>query len=215
MNKINILIVDDHKIVRQGLKALLIGEKEIKIVAEASDFIEVSEILKTITPDIIILDISLPQKCGIEIAEEITNNHPNIKTIMLSANVNEENIIKSIKAGAKGFLPKDTSKEEFVNAVKAVFSGNEYFGDEISQIIYKSYVKIIKSPKEESPNLTEREIEIIKLIGESLSHKQIADKLSISIRTVETHKKNILEKLNLQNSVDIVKYAIKNGIITL
>jgi len=215
MEKIHIIIVDDHKIVRQGLKALLIGEKQIKIIAEAASADELFEELKNKTPNLIVLDIGLPGISGIDIAKTLSREYPRIKTIMLSANIDEENITASVKAGANGFLPKDTSREELIEAVTKVYSGQDYFGEGISHIIYKSYVKTIKSKKNPAVALSEREIEVVKLLCEGLGHKQIAEKLFISVRTVETHKKNILEKLNLQNSVELVKFAIKTGMIEL
>jgi DNA-binding NarL/FixJ family response regulator len=217
MNSIKIVIVDDHQIVRDGIRAMLLPNKNIKIVGEAADYDGLMRILKVETPDVIILDISLPGKSGIEITRELIEGNNETKILILSANTDEESIIEVIKAGAKGFLPKDTSKDEFLVALNLVYNEEGYFGEKLSKIIYKSYiqhVKSIKSPEQEIC-LSEREIEIIKLLAEGITSKEIADRLFISSRTVETHKNNIIKKLNLKNLVELLKYAIKHGIVKI
>lgn len=209
------IVVDDHQIVRDGIKAMFIVSKTIKVIGEAADGNELILLLSKLTPDIIILDINLPGKSGVEITKEIKENNPQIKILILSANTDEDSIIGAIKAGANGFLPKDTSKDEFVSAINLVFKNEDYFGEKLSKIIYKSYVQHVKTKSISGNSLSEREIEIIKLLADGLSSKEIADKLFISSRTVETHKNNIISKLNLKNNVELVKYAIKHGIVKL
>jgi DNA-binding NarL/FixJ family response regulator len=215
MNDIKLIIVDDHQIVRDGIKAMFLVSKGIKIIGEAADYDSLMRLLTKQTPDIIILDISLPGKSGVEITHELKKKNEEIKILILSANTDEESIIEAIKAGANGFLPKDTSKEEFISAINLVFNNEDYFGEKLSKIIYKSYVQHVKTKPEHNTCLSEREIEIVKLLADGLSSKEIADILFISPRTVETHKNNIISKLNLKNNVELVKYAIKHGIVKL
>jgi len=217
MDVIKVVIVDDHQIIRDGIEAMLLTSKVIKIVGEASDYNSLMRILEKQTPDIVILDIALPGKSGLEIARELKENIKGIKILMLSGNTTEENIIESIKSGASGFLPKDTSKEEFIEAITSVHNNEEYFGSNLSKTIFKSYVHHVKNHGNSEPeiSLSEREIEIIALLSDGMSSKEIGDKLFISSRTVESHKANILSKLNLRNCAEMIKYSIKQGIIKL
>jgi DNA-binding NarL/FixJ family response regulator len=217
MDTIKIVIVDDHQIIRDGISAMFLSSKIIKVIGEAADYDDLMRILEKQNPDVIILDIALPGKSGVEITKELNEKNDDIKILILSGNANEENIIDSIKAGARGFLPKNTSKEEFIEAITMVHNNEEYFGANLSKIIYKSYVHQVQTNTGNEPEtiLSGREIEIIKLLSDGLSGKEIGDKLFISPRTVESHKSNILEKLNLRNSAEIIKYAIKQGIIKL
>jgi len=214
--QIDIFLVEDHKIVRDGLRALLLGVKDVKIVAEAASGKDFYEQFEKIHIDIVILDIGLPDISGIDIAEKLTLNQPEIKVIILTANTDENNIVQAVKAGVSGFLSKDTPKEEFLEAIRSVQKGEQYFGDAISKIVYKGYINTIKGkqPKDKK-SLTSRELEVIKLISDGLAYKEVAGKLFISTRTVETHRNNILEKLELKNNIELVKYAIKNNIVDL
>ncbi|MEN8119737.1 MAG: response regulator transcription factor [Bacteroidota bacterium] len=214
--KISIFLVEDHKIVRDGLKALLLGVNDIKIIGEAASGKVFFEKLLEVKPDIVILDIGLPDISGIEIAQKLTHNLPETKVIVLTANTDENSIVQAVKAGVSGFLSKDTPKDEFLEAIRSVQNGEKYFGDAISNIVYKGYINTIKGkqPKDKK-SLTSRELEVLKLISEGLTYKEIAEKLFISARTVETHRNNILEKLNLNNNIELVKYAIKHKIVDL
>lgn len=218
MNRI--IIIDDHDIVRDGYKALFLGNKEFKIIGEASNSEELFEILKTQVPEIIILDIELPTLSGIEIMKILADKYPQIKVLILSGNlIKEDNIYNSINAGALGILPKHTKKEELFKALNKVKNGNEFYSDYVTDILLKKYINKTKlGSKYENKkeiNLSEREIQIIKNFANGYSYKEIANKLYISPRTVESHKVNILNKLNLHTMIDIVKYAIKNHIITI
>jgi len=220
MSKIKVLLVDDHQIVRDGIFALLIKEHDIEIVGEASNGDELFEKLKFIKPDIIILDISLPKMSGIEIAGILAKDYPEIRIIVFSSYTDEETIFKSIRAGAKGFLPKDSMREDLVEAIKKVNQGFEYLSDKIPNTILMDYIKKAGTQEEKFNNsklssLTKREREILKLIAEGMSYKEIGNELFISVRTVETHKNNILQKLELKSTIDLVKFAIKNDLIDL
>jgi len=208
------MLVDDHQLVRDGIKALLSGTDDIQIIGEASDSKELFEKLSFLHPDLLILDISLPGISGIEITKAICEKYPGIKVMILSMYNSEDFIFNSLKAGAKGYLPKNTTRNELLEAIFAIQSGGEFFGEAISRIMLRSYVKRATDEErsEEKPNeiLTAREIEILKLYVEGLINKEIGDKLGISIRTVETHKNHIMRKLGLRSTVEMVKFAIKN-----
>jgi DNA-binding NarL/FixJ family response regulator len=219
MKKLKIILVDDHLLVRDGIKSLLSHASDLEIVGEASDGDELFKMLPSLRPDIVIMDISLPGKSGIEITKQIGLDWPGIKVLMLSMYNSEDFIFNSIKAGAKGYLPKNTTRNELLEAIYAIESGEEYFSESVSKIMVKSYVKratdndkIHEKPVE---ILTARELEILKLYVEGFINKEIGDKLDISIRTVETHKNHIMHKLGLKSTVEMVKFAIRNKIVEL
>lgn len=217
--KVKIIMVDDHQIVRDGIKALISDESWIDIIGEASNHRELFSLLETQKPDLIMLDISMPEMSGIEIARKLTEERPEIKLLMLSMYMSEEFITNAIEAGAKGYLTKTTTQEEILNALKTIVEGGEFYSDSVSNILLKSFIKKTQNKtsesKEEAISLTKRENEILKLFAEGLSNKEIADKLFISIRTVESHKNNIMQKLELKSTVELIKYAIRNKIIEL
>ncbi len=217
MEKIKIILVDDHSLVRDGIKSILQTEENIEIVGEASNFDELQVFLKNRKCDIVVLDISLPDVSGIKICSILRESHPDIKVLILSMYINEEFIFNALQAGAKGYLPKNTNKKELLAAVKAIFTGNEYFSTEISEIILKSYVNKVQNKKDvnTSEELSKREKEVLILFAEGSSNSEISDKLFISVRTVESHKNHIMQKLQLKNTVDLIKYAIKNKYVDL
>lgn len=216
-NKKKLIIVDDHKIVRDGIRALLIGNNSFSVVADAASGTELFQIIDKHQPDIVVLDIGMPGMNGVEVTEKLSAEYPTVKILILSANASEEWIVSAIKAGAMGFLPKESSGTEMIKALTYISKGENYYGESIASIIYRSYVSILKKKdvSKETDQLTERELEVLKAFSEGLSFKEIAEKLCISPRTVETHKNNILEKLELKNTIEMVKYAIKNNIISL
>ncbi len=219
MDKINIFLVDDHQLVRDGIKALLTGLKDIVIVGEANNGRELMDQISGSLPDIILMDISLPDISGIELTRQLSQDHPGIKVLILSMYTNEDFIFNALKAGAMGYLPKNTSRQELLDAIYALHAGQEFFGASISKVILKSYVRHAteqeKSPESLQNLLSGRELEILKLYAEGLNNKEISEKLSISIRTVESHKNHIVRKLGLKSPVDMVKFAIRNKLIEL
>jgi len=219
MNKIKVTLVDDHQLVRDGIRALLSGLDDIEVITEASDAKSTLEKLKLTRPDVMIVDISLPEMSGIELTKIITTEYPTIKVIVLSMYTNQEFIFNAIKAGAKGYLPKNITREELLDAIREVYRGNEYFSKDVSNIILKSYLKQVKDPERfdslQDEKLTNRELEILRFVAEGYSNQLVADKLFISVRTVESHKNHIMQKLELTTTVDLVKYALKNKIIDL
>jgi len=218
MERIKVILVDDHVIVRDGIKALISDEANINIITEASSASELAGKLEVYRPDVILMDINLPDSNGIELTRELKESRPEIKILILSMHMEEDFIVNAIEAGAKGYLPKTTSKKELISAINTISSGEDYFNETISNILIKSYVKRAQAPKkveEKVIDLTRREKEIITLFALGMSNKEIADKLFISIRTVESHKNNIMNKLELKSTVDLVKFALKNNYIEL
>jgi DNA-binding NarL/FixJ family response regulator len=218
MDKIEIILVDDHNIVRDGIKNLLISDASFAVTGEASNYDELLDLLKYSVPDVILLDISLPKKSGIEITKEIVKKYTDINIIILSMYTEEEFVLNAVKAGAKGYLPKNTTKKELIDTVKSVASGKESFSDKISGVLMKSYLKSLRkseSSNNENAELSKREKEVLKLCAEGFSNQEISEKLFISVRTVESHKNHIMQKRNLKSSVDMIKYAIKSGLVEL
>ncbi len=215
--KINIFLVDDHQIVRDGIKSLLLNSLEISIAGEAMNGKELMEKIEHSKPDVILMDISLPDISGIELTKQITQQFPDIKVVILSMYTQEDFITNAIAAGAKGYLPKNTTRQELLNAIIAVHNGKEYYNDAVSKIILENYISTVRKSKEsitekDAETLSSREKQILKLYIEGMSNQQIADKLFISIRTVESHKNHIMQKLGVKSTVELVKYAIRNNI---
>ncbi|HPR30955.1 MAG TPA: response regulator transcription factor [Prolixibacteraceae bacterium] len=216
--KIKLIIVDDHQIFRDGIKSLFLADPCVEIIDEAASGQELVQKLNKQSADIVVLDLSLPDQSGFSIMEELIPLYPCIRFLILSANNDEESIIQSLKCGARGFLNKDTTKEEFKRALIVLHDGGEYFSESVSRIIFKRYSENVIRDNQKADNhssLTNREREIIVHLCDGLSYKEIADRLCISIRTVETHRKNILEKLQIRSNAELVKYAIKEGLISL
>ena len=218
MSKINVLLVDDFEIVRAGTTAVLSKDANINIIGEASGADELFVLLKTKTPDIILLDIMMPGRNGVEITQILTKEYPKIKIIIFSGLTEDESFYLAIKSGAHGLIPKTALNNELITAINKVYEGEDYMSKSIPiaklmSFIKKSQIEVEKEKKEIS--LTDRQLEIIKLISESKSYKEIGNILSISERTVETHKIRILQKLELNSVIELVKFAIKNSIIEI
>ena len=210
--------MDDHQLVRDGIKALLMSAEDLVILGEASSGKECYEKIAVEQPDILILDISLPDTTGIEITQRVSVEYPKTRVLILSMYTDEDFILNSVKAGARGYLPKNTSREELLQAIHAIYEGEEFFADSISRILLRSVLRKAKEDDAIAPAavpLTTREIEILKLFAEGFINKEISDKLDISIRTVETHKNHIMKKLELKSTVELIKYAIRNKIVEI
>ena len=220
MNKISVLIVDDHALVRDGIVAMLKNEEDIQIIGEAVDGEEAVSKNNELQPDIIIMDIMMPKFNGLEAAKMIKEQHPNSKIIFLSMEVKEDFISEAIKSGASGYIPKDSNKLILINAIRSVYQGEKYFHSMVSELIFNQfYEKSVGNEKVKktysSGKISNREVEVLKLIASGFSNSQIAEKLFISVRTVDAHRNHIMQKLELNNTAELVKYAIKNDIIAL
>lgn len=210
-----LVLADDHDIVRRGLRALLQDEPGIEIVGEASDGREALNLCQTLQPDLAILDIAMPQLNGIEVAAQAIRHNPQLRVIMLSMHAHESYVIRSLTAGAKGYLLKDATEEDLVPAVRAVSQGRSFFSPAISQILAEDYVRYLQqSGQEDSYSLlTDREKEILQLLAEGRSNKEVASLLGIGLSTVETHRAKTMQKLALHNTAELVLYAVRKGIV--
>lgn len=209
---IKVFIVDDHQLFRMGLRLALTNKPKIDIVGEAASGKETLAYLASQTPDIVLLDHILPDISGIDVARKLKKEKPEIKILMLSAEKPENIIEQVLETGIEGYISKSSHVEEVEEAIISVMNGLEYFGRDISKIIYD--VVVTKKQRQEKIHpFTARELEIVSLCSEGLLSKEIADRLQISHRTVENHKNNIFKKLGINNSVELVNYAMQHGIL--
>lgn len=209
---IKIFLVDDHRLVRRGIKSLLNKYYDFEIIGEADSGEEALEKIQENTPEIVLMDVSLPGMNGFETAAKIRELIPEIKVLFLSMHNEAEYIIRSIKSGGNGYILKSAESDELINAIRNVISGEKYYGDEIAKIIFNSYnfetsqPKIIKNEKHIA--LTQREKEILRLVSDGYSAREIASMLFISPRTVETHRLRIMQKLEAHNTAELIKLAV-------
>jgi len=204
---IKIIIADDHSIIRDGLKAMLEKNDFCRIVGEAANGEELLELLKTTTCDVVCTDISMPVMDGVEATKQIVKNFPKVKVMCLSMHEEAGFIKKMMEAGAVGYVFKDSSKDELKEAIQAVESGKKYFNQKLFDILLN-----MESGGKEISVLSSREKEILKLIAEEYTNPEIAEKLFLSVRTVDTHRQNLIQKLDVKNTAGLVKYAIKSGL---
>lgn len=208
---ISVVIADDHPIFLFGLRNTLARYADIEIVATASDGREALDLLETSAPDLLILDIIMPQMDGIETARLVREKYPSVRILVLSSDSSEQKLTQLVGIGINGFVSKNAGENEIVQAIRSVAAGYEYYGADIASLIRR-----IHNAKNLPDSLfTDRELDIIKLSCQGLRYKEIADCLKISERTVETHKNNIFRKLGISSSVELVIYAIQNGIISI
>lgn len=205
MAKISIYIIDDHEIVREGLAALLIGVPDIKVKDLFPDAMSFLKSLEKEIPDVLLLDIGLPDISGIELAEKLRISHPELPILIISANTDDLHLINALKAGVKGFLPKDIDKTELCEAIRRVAKGEKYFSSELSQNIQNALINQF-----DTIELSDREKETAILLADGFSFREIGSQLFISERTVETHKNNALKKLGLRNTMQLVAWTVKN-----
>jgi DNA-binding NarL/FixJ family response regulator len=208
-----ILIADDHTIVRSGLKRVLDAKPDLEVVAEAEDGAEAVE--KALKEDVhlAILDVSMPRLTGIQAAAELHKRKPELKTLMLSMHDSEQFLFEALKAGASGYVLKSGADTDIVDAVRAAMRGDSYLYPSAVTSLVRDYVERGDRDEEEFDVLTPRELEVLKLIAEAYTSQQIADTLFISIKTVDRHRQNILQKLGMRDRVELTRYAIKRGLI--
>lgn len=215
MKPITVLIVDDHEIVRYGISRYLSSSKDVKIVAEASSGEECLDIFDKTKPDVCLLDISMPGKSGIETAKKIRENSDDTKILILSMHIDKQLLDGVMEAGVNGYLLKSTGKEEILNGIRAVMKGQEIYSDQISKLIKRSYLDNNDKKGPDDNGITAREQEILQLIVEGYTSKEIADNLYISPRTVDTHRANLMEKLELRNIAELVRYSIEHNLVSI
>lgn len=215
MNKINLVFVDDHKIMLQGLISLLQHETKLHIAGafrSANEYINSGLLGQT---DVLLLDMNLPGESGLEFTKRLQTSSPQLGIIILTA-LNDSSLIEAcVKAGSRGFLTKDASKEEIVEAIQRVHQGEHYFGQSISHIAFEGFANSVQQDQTHKQLLSPREIEVLQLLAEGKLQKQIAAALSLSIKTVESHKANIQKKLKVNSTADLIKYAIREGFVLL
>ncbi len=212
---IRILIADDHDIVRAGLKSLLERQDDIEIVGEAGDGRQVVRLAEELNPSIIVMDIAMPQLNGIDASGQILRRDPEIKIIVLSMYADEEFLVRALTAGVKGYLLKDSVQADLLRAVRAVATGRSFFSPAIAQTLAEDYIRQLqhKGLEDSYDLLTEREREILQLLAEGKSNKEVAAVLNVSPYTVETHRTHLMQKLNLHNTAEIVLYAVRKKIV--
>lgn len=213
---ITVILVDDHVIMRDGLKGLLDKEGDILVAGEANNGRDAVKIALDINPDIVIMDIAMQDMNGIEATRQIKHANPHINVLALSMHSERQIVVGIFRAGASGYLLKDSTSNELVEAIRTVYKGKKYLSQKISDIVLQEISDIKKDSTEIGVDiLTNRECEILQLISEGKSTKQIAEILFISPKTVESHRANIMEKLNIHNVPELTKYAIRTGLTSL
>jgi DNA-binding NarL/FixJ family response regulator len=220
VSTIRVLLADDHTLVRAGIRSLLETLPGIKVVAEASNGIEALNLIDQFHPDVVLMDIAMSELNGLEATSRILKDYPDTKVIILSMHANEEYVWKALRMGAKGYLLKDAGMAELELAVKAVVRGETYLSPPISRQVISDYVSRVSSDQEkqsltgqETERLTPRQREILRLIAEGYTTQAIAQKLDISIKTVETHRTQLMERLDIHDIAGLVRYAIRIGLV--
>ncbi len=221
MEKIKILFADDHGVVRSGLRALFKSSPEFVIVGEASDGEQAIRLAEKCNPDIVLLDITMPRVNGIEATRVIKRNNASTRILILTIHEDEDYIYEMIRAGANGYVLKSAEKREIFAAVRAVAAGENFFSPSVSKLIVDGFIRKAKEEKEKQPpvtsktRLTGRETEVLKYIAQGLSSPQIAGKLFLSVNTVNTHRNNLMQKLDIHDTAGLVRYAFESGLAEL
>ena len=216
MKQIRILLADDHNVIRRGLRLLLESQPGFTVVAEAADGRQAVDQALATKPDVVVLDISMPQLSGTDAAQRITESLPGTAIVMLSMHSDEGYVLRALRAGAKGYLVKDSAEGDLIEAIRAVHQGRAFFSSEISRMLVEDYIREIRARgvNDSYELLTAREREILHLLAEGKSNKDIAAMLNLSLFTVETHRRNLQEKLNLHSVAELILYAVRKGVIS-
>ncbi len=215
MKKIKILLADDHSVVRSGLRSIFKTNKDFSVIGEAANGVDALRLASRLKPDVVILDISMPKMNGIEAARAIKEKLPETKILILTVQEKEEYVYEMIRAGANGYVLKDAEKSEIFKAVRTVVSGNQFFSPHISKLIVDYFVKrkkeAEKTPASTEKELTKREMEILRLVAQGCSSREIAEKLYLSASTINTHRANLMQKLNIHDTAGLVRFALQQG----
>ena len=216
MKKLRILLADDHIVMRKGLRALLERQPNLEVVGESENGREAIELVTSLKPDVVVMDVGMPVLNGIEATKTIVTQHPTVAVVILSMYVDESYIMRALKAGARAYLLKDSAPADLIGAIQAVSQNKSFFSPKVSRILAEDYVRVLrqKGAVDSYDLLTSREREILQLIAEGKANKEVAAALNISPYTVETHRSHILEKLNLHNPAELILYAVRKGLIS-
>jgi len=216
MNEIKILLADDHTILRSGLRVLLERQPGFRVVAEASDGRETMDMAEAHSPDVAVVDVAMPRLNGIDAIRQIIAKNPRIAVIVLSMHADEGYVLRALKAGARGYLLKDSPESDLIGAIHAVHDGKAFFSPAISKMLADDYLQNVQQRGVEDTYelLTSREREVLHLLAEGRSNKEVATILELSPYTVETHRSNILQKLNLKGTPELILYAVRKGVIS-
>jgi two-component system, NarL family, response regulator NreC len=216
MKKLRILLADDHIVMRSGLRALLDRQLNLEVVGESGNGRETVALAVSLKPDVVVMDVGMPILNGIEATQTIVTQCPTIAVVILSMHADESYVMRALKAGARGYLLKDSAAADLISAIQAISQGKSFFSPKVSRILAEDYVRVLKQKGavDTYDLLTSREREILQLLAEGKANKEVATALNISPYTVETHRGHILQKLNLHNSAELVLYAVRKGIIS-
>jgi DNA-binding NarL/FixJ family response regulator len=216
VSKIRILVADDHGIVRKGLRFLLDRQPDMEVVGEACEGREAVRLSQELSPNVVIMDVAMPQLNGIDAAAQIIKNNPSTIVVMLSMYADESYLVRALSVGAKGYLLKESAEADIVKAVQVVAQGRPFFSPQIAQTLLEDYLRALQQRQLQDSYdlLTDREREVLQLLAEGKSNKEVATVLELSTYTVETHRTNLMHKLNLHNTAEIVLYAVRKKIIT-
>ena len=211
-----IVIAEDHTILREGLRALLSSQESLEVVGEAGDGREAIRQVEELTPDLILMDLSMPKMNGVEAIREIKRRVPETRILALTVHKAEEFILEVLQSGADGYIPKDASSNELMMAIKSILMGKRYLSPSVSNVVIEGYLASRRTSESITPwdKLTKREREILKLIAEGHKNKDIADYLCISVKTVEKHRANLMKKLDLHSAAALTAYAMERGLVT-
>lgn len=210
--RIRVLVADDHTIVREGLVMILRSSPDIEVVGEAADGEQAIAMVEKLKPHVVLMDISMPGMSGLEAIRHIRRAHPQVKVLALTIHESEDYILHVLRAGVHGYVVKRAAGQELLSAIRAVARGESYLHPAIVKVVLSDYLQRLEHGQEE-PVLTEREREIVRLIAEGYKNREIAQRLNISLKTVETHRANIMQKLNISDRVQLVRFAIRTRLI--
>jgi two-component system, NarL family, response regulator NreC len=213
---IRVILADDHAVMRHGLRLILEQHEGFEVLGEARDGREAVNLAEALHPDVAVLDITMPNLNGIEAARQITEKQPSVAVVVLSMHADESYVLRALKAGARGYLLKESPESDFVSAIRSVSDGKAFFSPAVSRLLVEDYVRQLqdKDIEDSYDLLTPREREILQLVAEGKSNKEIANLLNLSLYTVETHRSNILGKLNLHSVPELILYAVRKGVIS-
>ena len=213
MDKIRVLLAEDHTIVRKGIRSLLDGEADIDVIGEAGNGRDALEKVEQLRPDVVVMDITMPTLNGLEATRRIKKLFPEIKVLILTVHANEEYIFQVLRAGASGYLVKQAAPSELISGIKAVWRGGSFLSPAISGKVIEEYIRQAEAKRvgKSYDNLTDREREVLQLIAEGKSTREIAELLCVSVKTIETHRAHLRDKLNIHSTAELTKYAIRTG----